>query len=83
MDPVPDPLLLREFGSPGNRTRTSGSVARKSYTRPQRRSTNEQLLKYSVLLTDLKLLYSLVRCARIRQDIITDFTATVQTNDVR
>jgi hypothetical protein len=28
VDPVPDPLLLRKFGSTGNRTRTSGSVAR-------------------------------------------------------
>jgi hypothetical protein len=30
MDPVPDPLLLRKPGSAGNRTRTSGSVARNS-----------------------------------------------------
>jgi hypothetical protein len=30
MDPVPDPLLLRESGSAGNRTRTSGSVAKNS-----------------------------------------------------
>jgi hypothetical protein len=31
VDPVPDPLLLRKkSGSPGNRTRTSGSVARNS-----------------------------------------------------
>jgi hypothetical protein len=29
-DPVPDPLLLRKFGSVGNRTRTSRSVARSS-----------------------------------------------------
>jgi hypothetical protein len=28
VDPVPDPLLLRESGSAGNRTRTFGSVAR-------------------------------------------------------
>jgi hypothetical protein len=28
--PVPDPLLLRKSGSAGNRTRTSGSVARNS-----------------------------------------------------
>jgi hypothetical protein len=28
VDPVPDPLLLRKSGSAGNRTRTSGSVAR-------------------------------------------------------
>jgi hypothetical protein len=28
--PDPDPLLLRKSGSAGNRTRTSGSVARKS-----------------------------------------------------
>jgi hypothetical protein len=31
VDPVPDPLLLRKSGSPGNRTRT---------TRPQRRSAS-------------------------------------------
>jgi t-SNARE complex subunit (syntaxin) len=30
MDPVPDSLLLRKPRSPGNRTRTSGSVARNS-----------------------------------------------------
>jgi hypothetical protein len=28
VDTVPDSLLLRKFGSAGNRTRTSGSVAR-------------------------------------------------------
>jgi hypothetical protein len=26
VDSVPDPLLLRKYGSAGNRTRTSGSV---------------------------------------------------------
>jgi hypothetical protein len=30
VDPVPDPLLLRKSGSAGNRTGTSGSVARNS-----------------------------------------------------
>jgi hypothetical protein len=30
VDPVPDPLLFRKSDSPGNRTRTSGSVARNS-----------------------------------------------------
>jgi hypothetical protein len=30
IDPVPDPLLLRKSGNAGNRTRTSGSVARNS-----------------------------------------------------
>jgi hypothetical protein len=30
VDPVPDPLILRKSGSAGNRTRTSGSVARNS-----------------------------------------------------
>jgi hypothetical protein len=30
VDTVPDPLLLRKSGSAGNRTRTSGSVARNS-----------------------------------------------------
>jgi hypothetical protein len=30
VDPVPDPLLLRNSGSAGNRTWTSGSVARNS-----------------------------------------------------
>jgi hypothetical protein len=32
VDPVPDPLLLRKSGSVGNRTRTSGSVARTPVT---------------------------------------------------
>jgi hypothetical protein len=31
VDPVPDPPPLRISGSAGNRTRTSGSVARNSY----------------------------------------------------
>jgi hypothetical protein len=30
VDPIPDPLLLRKSGSAGNRTRTSGPVARNS-----------------------------------------------------
>jgi hypothetical protein len=30
VDPVPEPLLIRKSGSAGNRTRTCGSVARKS-----------------------------------------------------
>jgi hypothetical protein len=30
VDPVPDPLLLRKSGSAGNRTRTFGSVGRKT-----------------------------------------------------
>jgi hypothetical protein len=30
LDPVPDPLLLRKSGGAGDRTRTSGSVARNS-----------------------------------------------------
>jgi hypothetical protein len=30
VDPVPDPLLLRNSGSAGNRTQASGSVARNS-----------------------------------------------------
>jgi hypothetical protein len=30
VDPVPDPLLFRKSGSAGNRSRTSGSVARNS-----------------------------------------------------
>jgi hypothetical protein len=30
VDPVPDPLILRKSGSEGNRTRSSGSVARNS-----------------------------------------------------
>jgi hypothetical protein len=29
VDPIPDPLLLRKCGSAGDRTRASGSVARK------------------------------------------------------
>jgi hypothetical protein len=39
VDPVPDPLVIEESGSAGNRTQTSGSVARNSETRPQRRLT--------------------------------------------
>jgi hypothetical protein len=37
VEPIPDPLLLRKSGSIGNRTRTSGSVAKNLTTRPQRR----------------------------------------------
>jgi hypothetical protein len=35
VNPVPDPLLLRKSGCAGNRTRTSGSVARKAYVIPE------------------------------------------------
>jgi hypothetical protein len=38
-DPVPDPQLLKKSGSAGNQTLTSGSVARNSVIRTQRRST--------------------------------------------
>jgi hypothetical protein len=40
VDPIPDPLLLRKSGSAGNRSRTSGSVARNSDHWLQRRSIN-------------------------------------------
>jgi hypothetical protein len=35
VDPVPDPLLLRNPGKVENQTRTSGSVARTVITRPR------------------------------------------------
>jgi hypothetical protein len=41
VDPVPNPLLLRKSGSASNRTWTSGSVARQSDYRSQRRSRKE------------------------------------------
>jgi hypothetical protein len=44
VDPVPDPLLLRKSGSAGNRTWTSGSVARTPTTKPQRRSEETFLI---------------------------------------
>jgi hypothetical protein len=50
VDPVPDPLLLRKSGSSGNRTRTSGSVARNSDHRPQRRSPSLCILLFSIKL---------------------------------
>jgi hypothetical protein len=40
VDPVPDPLLLRKSGNAGNRTQTSGFVAKTLITRPQRRSSS-------------------------------------------
>jgi hypothetical protein len=39
VDPVPDSLLLRKSGRPGNRTRTSGSVVRNSVHWTTGRST--------------------------------------------
>jgi hypothetical protein len=39
VDPVPDPILLRKSGSVGNRTRTSGSIARNSDKYTTERST--------------------------------------------
>jgi hypothetical protein len=42
VDPVPDPLLLRKYGSAGNRTRTSGSVAR-NWPLDQRDSLNNKI----------------------------------------
>jgi hypothetical protein len=51
VDPVPDPIRFRKYGSAGNRTRISGSVT----TRPQRRSiTNEHLVQKKVLKVKLK-----------------------------
>jgi hypothetical protein len=46
VDPVPVALPLRNSGSAGNRTRASGSVARNSDTRPQRRSQNDAKVQY-------------------------------------
>jgi hypothetical protein len=50
VDPVPDPLLLRKSGSTGNRTRTTGSVARNSdhWTTKEALQT-QMILKYSNL----------------------------------
>jgi hypothetical protein len=50
MDPVPDPLLPRKSGSTGNRTRTSGSVARISaYTS---RTVLKPIWAYKIHLLD-------------------------------
>jgi hypothetical protein len=53
VDPVPDPLLLRESGSAGNRTRTSGSVARNSdhYTTEAVYFLLHNIYKFSSYLT--------------------------------
>jgi hypothetical protein len=50
VDPVPDPLLLRKSGSAGNRTRTSGSVARNSDTRLQGRSFNAAMDTFFLII---------------------------------
>jgi hypothetical protein len=41
VDPAPDQILLRKSGSAGNRSRTSGSVARNAYYK-----TTEAVLKH-------------------------------------
>jgi hypothetical protein len=41
LGPIPDPLLLGKSGSAGNRTQTSGSIARNSDYIPQRQSLDE------------------------------------------
>jgi hypothetical protein len=53
VDPVPDPLLLRKSGSAGNRTWTSGSVARNSdhYTTEAVYFLVRNIYKFSSYLT--------------------------------
>jgi hypothetical protein len=46
VDPVPDPLLLRKSGSAGNRTRTSGSVARNPDRDPEMFEPGVELLEH-------------------------------------
>jgi hypothetical protein len=46
VDPVPDPLLFFVFVSAGNRTRTSGSVAKNSDLRAVTREANHNLDEY-------------------------------------
>jgi hypothetical protein len=48
VDPVSDPLLLRKSGSAGNRTRTSGYVARNSWLLDHRDGAVEQRNQYSL-----------------------------------
>jgi predicted nucleic-acid-binding Zn-ribbon protein len=57
VDSVPDPLLLRKCGSAGNRTWTSGSVARTLTTRSQRQKIN---------------MHYIIRCVCVNCDYITN-----------
>jgi hypothetical protein len=50
VDPVPDPLLLRKFGSAGNRTRDLCYQPETLTTRPQRRSLNGD--RFTLLYAD-------------------------------
>jgi hypothetical protein len=59
VDPVPDPLVLRKPGSAGNRTRTSGSVARNSAGMPTKRFDTTALN-----CSDASLLESLVEAVQ-------------------
>jgi hypothetical protein len=45
VDPVPDPLFLRKYGSAWNRTRASGSVARNSDRRTPRKENQTDARK--------------------------------------
>jgi hypothetical protein len=49
VDTVPDPLLLKKSGSAGNRTRTSGSVVKKSD-----HQTKGELLQKNNMLYDVR-----------------------------
>jgi hypothetical protein len=51
VDPVPDPLLFRKSGSVGNRTQTSGSVARNSDHRGGILVHNVEINFIKILLT--------------------------------
>jgi hypothetical protein len=53
VNPIPDPLLLRKSGSAGNRTRTSGYVARNSdhYTTEAVYFLLHNIYKFSSYLT--------------------------------
>jgi hypothetical protein len=56
VDPVPDPLLLRKSGSAGNRTWTSGSVARNSDHYTTEAVTSRALLPITIILLLLVLI---------------------------
>jgi hypothetical protein len=53
VDPVPNPLLLRNSCSAGNRTGASGLAARTLITRPQRRSNPNKNDEYRFLCINI------------------------------
>jgi hypothetical protein len=71
VDPVPDPLLLRNLVAPGIEAGTSGSVARNSDHKTTEAVTMSQaVIKMKPLYMPLKI-YDINCCCQIQQPMMT------------